>query len=178
MDLSRIEIKSINSDQSFEQLTQCLDHLVKMYRTLLEVVRKEKDILILSQIESLSENNRSKEAMLVKIRSLENQRIRCSKEYAQFVGADTERPRLLEIATLVEPAKADKLRNLHSVLDLLTKRVSEINKDNEVLVQSALQVVQGAMTNIRDTVSTKNTYVQAGKMKSSSSGGHLVKKQV
>lgn len=178
MDLSRIETKSLNAEQSFEQLTQCLDHLVKMYRALLEVVRKEKDILVLSQIESLSENNRSKEAMLVKIRSLENQRIRCSKEYAGMVGADTDRPRLLEMATLVDAQKAERLRNLHSVLDLLTKRVSEINKENEVLVKSALQVVQGAMTSIRDTVATKNTYEQAGKMKSSSTGGHLVKKQV
>ena len=58
-----------------EMLTVTLEDLIKVYRNLLETVRKEKDILVSTKLDELNENNRTKEAMLVKIRALEEQRL-------------------------------------------------------------------------------------------------------
>ena len=50
-----------------QKLIQTLEEQIKVYRHLLEVVRKEKDILISANLDDLNENNRAKEAMLLKI---------------------------------------------------------------------------------------------------------------
>ena len=58
-----------------DALVVVLEDQIRVYRHLLETVRKEKDILISANLDDLNENNRSKEAMLIKIRALEAQRL-------------------------------------------------------------------------------------------------------
>lgn len=165
-------------DQNYSQLVRCLDQLIKVYRSLLEVVRKEKQILIDSNVEGLSENNKAKEAMIIKIKSLETQRLRCAKDLALIIGVDPERPRLSDIAARFSGAEGEKLRNSQSVLELLIKRVSEINKENEVLVQSALRSITGAMQSIKETLQDKNIYQNKGKIQQAQAPGNLVRKEV
>src|SRR5690606_24250519 len=118
-----------------DQLTQVLDEQIKVYRHLLDVVRREKEILISANLDDLSENNKSKEAMLIKIRSLETDRIRLAQELAKSLNVDSEAPRLLELAKHLDEEPGDKLRSMHSVLELLLRRIQEFNQKNEVLVQ-------------------------------------------
>ncbi len=167
------------SEEIYSSLLECLDSLVKVYRSLLEIVRKEKDILVSSKLDDLNDNNKAKDAMLVRIRSLENTRMKVARDLAQAVGGDVDSPRLLDIAVRVDADRSQKLRNMHSVLDLLVRRVSEVNKQNEELVRSALSNITGAMEAIRDTLQEKSTYARKGAMApSKAEGGNLVRKQV
>jgi flagellar biosynthesis/type III secretory pathway chaperone len=170
----------LKKEELYTQLTDGLDHLVKVYRNLLDVVRKEKEILVSAKLDDLNENNKSKDTILVRIRSLENSRMKCARDLALVVGADVDAPRLLDIATFFEPERADKLRNMHSVLELLVRRVSEVNKQNEELVQSALKNITGAMEAIRDTLQPKPTYARQGSMvpQKSDAAGNLVRREV
>jgi flagellar biosynthesis/type III secretory pathway chaperone len=167
----------LKNKELISALVDTLDSLVKVYRSLLEVVRREKDILVSAKLDDLTENNKAKDAMLLRIRSLENNRQKLARDLAQVVGADVEQPRLLEIAAKLETQNADRLRNLHGVLDLLVKRVSEVNKSNEELVQAALRNITGAMDAIRDSVQEKPAYGRKGKMAGSATGGNLVRKE-
>lgn len=163
---------------ALNQLIQTLDEQIKVYRHLLEVVRKEKEILVSANLDDLSENNKSKEAMLLKVRSLETDRLSLAKQVSEGLGIDAQNPRLLEIAKYVAPEMADKLRNMHSVLELLLRRVQEHNKKNEVLVQSALANITGAMTNLKNVLEEKKTYKRKGDLgKSSNIAGQLVSKE-
>ena len=151
-------------DLLYTDLLDCLDQLVKVYRSLLDVVRREKEILVASKLDELNENNKAKDAMLVRIRSLENHRMKCARDLAEAVGADFEQPRLLDIANNCEAKWSDRLRNMHSVLELLIRRVAEVNKQNEELVQSALNNITGAMEAIRDGLRPKPVYGPRGNM--------------
>jgi flagellar biosynthesis/type III secretory pathway chaperone len=155
---------SIADDILYTDLLDCLENLVKVYRALLDVVRREKEILVASRLDELNENNKSKDAMLVRIRSLENQRMKCARDLAQSIGADVESPRLLDIANHSDVKWVDRLRNMHSVLELLIRRVSEVNKQNEELVQAALNNITGAMEAIRDGLKPKQTYGPKGNL--------------
>lgn len=154
---SEISANTPNNESLYTDLVECLENLVKVYRALLDVVRREKEILVVSKLDELNENNKSKDAILIRIRSLENQRMKSARDLAQAVGADIEQPRLLDIANRCEAAWSDRLRNLHSVLDLLVRRVAEVNKQNEELVQAALTNITGAMEAIRDGLKPKAT---------------------
>lgn len=170
---------SLNTQELFNSLAENLDQQVKVYRALLEVVRKERDVLVAAEIEQLNENNKAKEAILVKVRSLDVARIKYAHDLAQAVGADPNQPRLLDIAAKINLPDGDRLRVLHSTLELLVKRLSEINKGNETLVKAALQNVSGAIDSIKGTLQAKPTYGKKGALVTSPQNGeHLVSKDV
>jgi flagellar biosynthesis/type III secretory pathway chaperone len=161
-----------------DQLIQTLEEQVKVYRHLLEIVRKEKDILISANLDDLNENNRTKEAMLIKIRALEAERIKEAAQICQELQLTDGEPRLLDIAREIGGESADRLRSIHSVLELLLKRVQEYNQQNETLVQSALANITGAMNAIRGTLQDKGTYQRKGEVAQSGSvAGQLVSRE-
>lgn len=159
-------------------LLSTLEEQIKVYRHLLEVVRKEKDILMSANLDELNENNRAKEAMLIKIRALEVERARFAAEVHKSLGLTGEEPRLLEIARHLDTARADQLRNIHSVLDLLLRRVQEYNRQNETLVQSALTNITGAMNAIKGSLGEKATYQKKGEIEGHAAAGQLVSREV
>jgi len=164
--------------RSFEKLVSNLEAMVKQYRLLLDNVRKEKEVLINSDIQKLNESNARKEQILSEIKSLEITRIVCAKELAHIIGANFSDPRLLEIAQKMGGAEGDKLRTIHSTLELLTKRVVEINKDNAIYAESALGTVNSAMQNIKESLMGQKTYQKKGNYQQGfDKSGHLVSKE-
>lgn len=164
--------------KSFDKLVTNLDEMTKQYRLLLECVRKEKDLLIQSDIESLNQSNATKEQILTKIKSIEALRINYAAELAQVVGASVTEPRLLEIAQKIGGAEADKLRSVHSALELLTKRLIDFNKENATYAESALNTVSSAMDNIKDSLMGSKTYQKKGTYQQGhDKSGHLVSKE-
>ena len=168
----------MHNEALYTELNDTLENLVKVYRSLLDTVRREKEILVASKLDELNENNRTKDTILVRIRSIENSRMKCARDLAAHIGADIEQPRLLDIATHAASEWQDRLRNMHSVLELLIRRVSEVNKQNEELVQAALATITGAMDEIRDGLKPKTTYARQGQIANAKTeGGNLVRKE-
>lgn len=153
-----------SQEKSYGKLIHSLEDLTKLYRSLLDLVRKEKDLLVAADIPKLEESNLAKESMLYKIRTIDGARERYAKEFAALLGGDTAQPRLLELARLTQGTEGDRLRSMHATLDLLVKRTSDLNRENEIYAQGALNTLNGAMNDIRDTLAGKKTYARQGKM--------------
>lgn len=163
---------------AFDKMVTNLDEMLKHYRQLLDLVRKEKDLLITSNIEQLNENNSVKEQVIIKIKALDALRMTYASELAHAVSADGVQPRLLEIAQKMGGAEGEKLRTLHAALELVIKRLSEINKGNVVFAESALKTVGSALENFKEALVGQKTYQQKGKYKQGSdTSGHLVKRE-
>ena len=164
--------------RSFDKLITNLEEITKQYRLLLDCVRKEKEFLVQSNIDMLNESNNVKDQILAKIRTIENQRILSAGELAGHVGANTEEPRLLEIAQKIGGPEGDRLRTIHSTLELLVKRLVDINKDNAVYAETALIVVNSAMDNIKESLMGQKTYQKKGSYQQGyDKSGHLVSKE-
>ena len=71
--------------ESYKALETVLEDEVKIYRTLLDLVRREKEVLISAKIDDLNENNKSKELVIIKLKGLERIREKTAKEMAQKV---------------------------------------------------------------------------------------------
>lgn len=158
------ESREQRSETAYKKLATNLDEMTKSYRSLLDLIRKEKDFLIQSEVKKLAENNELKENMLIKIKTLDGARERYAKELADLVGADAEAPRLLDLAQKMNGPKGDNLRTVHATLELLVRRATEINRENEVYANSALKSLDGSLSNIKDTLVGKNTYERKGKL--------------
>lgn len=166
-----------NVQEVVTTLVSVLEEQIRVYRHLLESVRKEREILISANLDDLNENNRTKEAMLIKIREHEVQRLTASHEVCRLLGLVDEHPRLLEMARHLDNESADKLRNIHSVLELLLRRVQEHNKQNEALVHAALTNITGAMNAIKGTLAEKPTYQKKGEVEGHTNAGQLVSRE-
>lgn len=163
----------------FEKLVHNLEDMTKLYRVLLDAVRKEKDLLVKTDVEKLNDNNFLKEQTLFKIRSLDGLRVNYAGELAQVVGADHKEPRLLELAQKMGGAEGDRLRTLHSALEIITKRLVELNRENAIYAESALKNVHSAMENIKDTfMGGQKTYQKKGTYNPGyDKAGHLVRRE-
>lgn len=165
-------------NKNYNLLTNVLEKEVKVYRSLLDIVRKEREILVSTNLDDLSENNKTKEALLIRLRSLETQRIRSATEVSKALKLDPENPRLLDIAVELDSEEGERLRNLHSVLDLLLKRIHELNKNNESLVNSALKNITGALKAIKNTLDENPTYQKKSvKVEGKAQSGQLVSRE-
>jgi len=162
---------------AYEKMIANLDDMLKNYRQLLDLVRKEKDLLITSNIDQLNENNNTKEQVIIKIKALDATRINYASELAHFVQADTAQPRLLEIAQKMGGAEGEKLRTMHAALEMVIKRLSEINKGNVIFAESALKTVNSALENFKEALTPQKTYQQKGKYKQGTQTGHMVKRE-
>ncbi len=168
-----------SQEKSYQKLVQNLDELTKLYRQLLDLVRKEKDFLIAADIEKIDSINLEKENLLAKIRSQDSARDRYAKEFANLIGADTQNPRLLDFAKILQGTEAEKkLRTMHSMLEMLVGRVVAFNKENQTYAESALRTINGAMTNVKETLVGKNTYARKGQMEyGPHKAGNFVKRE-
>lgn len=150
-------------DRAYQKLIANLEDLTKLYRQLLDIVRKEKEILLAANLDELNANNQGKEALLMKLRMVDVLRVKHAEELAAMVGADKQNPRLLEIAQKMGGPEGDRLRSLHSALEMVIQRMMEINRENEEYARSALDTLQGALGEIKDTLGgNKKIYAKKG----------------
>jgi hypothetical protein len=166
-------------EKHHQKLVLILDDLTKNYRALLEIVRKEKECLVHAEIEELSKSNKEKEILLHRLKSMDVQRDRCARELAHLLGANDQNPRLLELALKCEGQFGNKLRTSHATLELLIKRITELNKENEIFAKSALDHLNGAMNNIKDSLAGAKGYEKRGRStRGFENSGNIVRKEI
>ena len=64
----------MSSISFYDQLVINLEEIIKAHRSLLLVVRSEKEILVAANLDDLNENNKLKEDVLINIKKLEQSR--------------------------------------------------------------------------------------------------------
>ncbi len=161
----------------FEKLMHNLDELTKNYRQLLDVVRSEKEILRESNIEKLNAVNASKDQLITQIKSLDALRGNYATELAHHVGADTTQPRLLELAVKMNGPEGDKLRTMHSTLELLLKRLVDINRENAESAQRALHNVNKSLDSFKENLSGPKNYTRNQIKSTADKSGKLVSRE-
>ena len=166
------------STKAYKNLADVLEDEIKVYRAMLDLVRREKDVLISANITELEECNQAKETMVLKVRGLERIREKAARELGGILGVTSENPRLLDLASKMLDPESSKLRSIHSTLDLLVKRIKDLNSANEELIQSSLKAVNGALGAIKQTLQPKTTYAASGEVKQNEVAGHFVSKEV
>lgn len=161
-----------------KSLIETLENLIKHYRLLLELVRKEKDLLIAAQIEELNTSNQIKESMLNKVKSIDSQREKFAKVLANKYKLEESSIRLLELAKKADPKTAGTLVSLHKTLEMLIAEIQEQNKENELYTQGALKVLNGALENLKETLQGKKNYARKGQMSEGpEKAGNLVSRE-
>lgn len=159
-----------------QELVLKLDELTRLYQNLHELLVRERKHLIDANVNELAESNRTKEALLQKIKQVDHERELISQATAQRVGA--QEPRLLAIAEKLPNDKKNQFKSIHEALSLLLSRVAEINRENETYTDSALRNVDGAISELKDLFAGKSVYGKKGQVGTGpEKSGNLVRRE-
>lgn len=162
----------------YKKLTETLEEMTKIYRQLLDVVRKEKDFLIKVDLIEIDKARITKEELIGKSRIADMLREKYAHELGSLLGLSSARPRLMELAAQMPLKEGDALRQMHSGLEMVIKRLQELNRENETYTQSALKTLNGALGNIKETLAGKSTYERKGQYKTGPEvSGNFVSKE-
>ena len=96
-----------------------------------------------------------------------------------MIKLESAAPRLLEIAEVLKGTKeSDQLRQYQNTLALLFERLKNQNLQNETFAKSALKTVNGALDEVKETLSGKKTYQKGGQYKAGpEQAGNFVSKE-
>ncbi|MBI5741911.1 MAG: flagellar protein FlgN [Nitrospirae bacterium] len=112
-----------------------LEEQINAYRILLDLLEKERGYLVDINAGKIEEISKEKDTVVMRLRLLEEERIRLMKKFAEDKGAPTA-VNLEELARQTGDTAFSELRS--SMLSLL-QRIDEMNKFNGVLLDRSIK---------------------------------------
>ena len=83
--------------KAYTELIQSLDQLVTVYRHLLDIVRKENEVLVAASLAEVPEINQAKEKLVHKVRELDSQWQTSATHIAAQLKLENKQPTLLDL---------------------------------------------------------------------------------
>ena len=111
--------------KAYKDLVQSLDHLVKVYRHLLDIVRKENEVLTAADMNEIPVINEAKERLVYKVKELESQWQGAANTLGHQLKIKNEQPTLLELSRYFSGDERVKLEQVRSVLTMLVGGIDE-----------------------------------------------------
>lgn len=124
-----------------DSIKSILSEQVAGYRTLLEVLRKERECLIHIDPSGVETLSKEKDTIVLKLKLLEEERIRLVRAFAKNLAID-ERSALENLADVTGD---NEFRQLRLQLISLLQGIMELNDFNRVLIERSSIVIKNAL---------------------------------
>lgn len=145
------------------QFYDCLSQLVTSHRQLLDLVRREKEVLVSANLEAIQKVVLEKEVLVTSIHQLEQERKQFIERLARTWNKPIEELNLemiiLEVQALSRDL-AEKFRSVWNALKVLLNRILSQNSENRALVENSLshlrQMRQNTLSELEQFSKTYN----------------------
>ena len=144
-----------------EELITTLDQENEIYESLIPVNEKKTKIIINNDLEALQEITETEQEIIQKISALEAKR----QEVIINIGTVINRnPGTLTLKNLIrllekQPKEQERLSIIHDKLQKTVHRLTEINHQNQSLIEQSLEMIEFNMNFIQSTrMSPGNNY--------------------
>jgi hypothetical protein len=139
-----------------KNIKNILSEQVDGYRTLMEVLRREREYLVHFNAAGVEALSKEKDTVVLQLRLLEEERIRLVRAFA----ADRKLDEDLSLQRLVEITGDEAFQKLRLQLISLLQGIVELNEFNRVLIERSSGVVKNALqflSSLGVNLNTKNT---------------------
>ncbi len=165
-----------------QDLYAVLQKLLGLHRQLLETIRHERQALISANTGNIQEAAHAKQALIETIRQQEVERLKITGALAIAWKRPLRELTLSNVIIIVQEKDqktAEQLRSVYSALTLLIQRITDQNRDNQVLVEKSLEHVHSMKKNVLgESVPRSNTYSAKGQRSAPQSGARLISQEV
>lgn len=125
-----------------ESIKSILTEQVIGYRTLLEILRRERECLIHFDPAGVEILSKEKDTVVLKLRLLEEERIRLVRSFASDHATNEQSA----LQKLIEVSGDDSFQQLRLQLISLLQGIQELNEFNRVLIERSSSVVKNALS--------------------------------
>lgn len=144
-----------------EELITTLNQENEIYESLIPINEKKTKIIINNDLEALQEITKTEQEIVQKVTALETKR----QEVIINIGTVINRkPETLTLKSLIEllskqPQEQEQLSIIHDKLQKTVHRLTEINHQNQSLIEQSLEMIEFNMNFIQSTrMSPGNNY--------------------
>lgn len=160
-----------------KDLLGVLDTLVEIYEEFSKIVESERVCLLESNVEQLSEVNKSKDILITKARQQERLRVALMAKLTKDAGLEAPVIRLSDLEGKIPAADLASIRDRQGRLKDLVSFVIDRNRTNEILAQNALKTIRGAMKTLKDELGEGSVYKREGAVSAPVASGQLVSRE-
>jgi flagellar biosynthesis/type III secretory pathway chaperone len=121
-----------------DRIKDILGEQIKGYRTLLEVLQRERECLVHLNPEGVETLAKEKDTIMLKLRLLEEERVRLVRSFAEETGSTGD----MTLQRLHEMTGDAAYSRLRSQLISLVQAISELNEFNKILIERSSNFVR------------------------------------
>jgi flagellar biosynthesis/type III secretory pathway chaperone len=168
----------MNMDAILDQLLRVLNQEIELYRLMLAVIDKEKDAVIRSSLEPLTEAGVEKENILKKLRTVEEQRSLLVRRLSEVLGYPVRDLTLSMITQNVDEPFAGRLKQVSTDLSTLLDTLRDANHRNQRLFEHSLELLRGSFNLLSDLKASNTVYYRTGNIQSTKPTGQWVSNDI
>jgi len=161
-------------DSLLTDFLNLLEEEIALYRGLLLVLQKEKRAVVYSNLNELNESGKEKESLILKIRILEEQRLRFLEKLADSRGYPSQDFTLIQLSQLAEEPYSTRFKNCHSKFLALIQSIREINQINKALLMHSQELVRGSLALLNNFMASSPVYHRTGKIQAGDQSGKVL----
>lgn len=163
-----------SADALWADLVAVLEDLIREHQQLLDVLQREKRLMVEGDVDALLPSLTDKEKILERVRAIERRRRELVDALASRAGRPADTASLTRLAALAPEPYAEALRSCHARLEALAASMVELNQLNGVLVDRILTRVTSLLALIRHVVVDAPLYQSSGLPQDAPPGGRTL----
>lgn len=146
-----------------EELTEVLEQEYKIYRDLLPIAESKTKVIIKNDLEALQNITEQEHQVIDQINALETKRAQVIFNIGTVLNQKPEELTLSKVIDLLtqQPKEQEKLNEVHKSLKQIIQRLTEVNYQNQSLIEESLEMIEFNMNLIQSTrMSPGNNYTK------------------
>lgn len=134
-----------------ENLVDALDRECALYERLLELSAKKTPVIVDRDLKMLSKITEDEQIVVSLINAVDKEREMAMKDIEGVLGEKGKNLKLMELIMMLDkrPSEQRKLAIIRDKLREVSKNVQRVNDQNQVLLQSSLEMIQYEMNIIQ-----------------------------
>jgi flagellar biosynthesis/type III secretory pathway chaperone len=165
-------------DFMINQLLGVLEGESELYRSMLTVIGKESKATVRSDLNALTKAGEEKENILLKLRLIEEQRIRLVREMAEALGYPPRDFTITMISQLVGEPFAGRLSQAGTDLSTVLNTVKDANHRNKQLFEHSLELLRGSFNLLSELTRSDMVYYRTGNIQRTYQTGKCVNGEI
>ena len=168
----------MNSASHLEQLIKLLKQETEIYRCMLDVVDREKEAAVRSNLDALRQTAVEKENLISQIHQKEGLRRQTVLDLAVTLGIADRDLTLTRISHEVDEPFAGRLRRVSEHFAAVLKKLQTANERNKLIVEHSLALLRGSFNLLNGLVAPGTVYYRTGNIQCSKSTGKCVRSEI
>ncbi len=168
----------MNTASKLEQLIGLFNQETELYRSMQDIVDRERAAAVRSDVDALQATARDKEHLISDLQRKEAMRHQIVADLAIEFGISGQDVTLTSISQAANEPYAGRLKRVKTNFLNVIKSLQTANEHNRQLVEHSLALLRGSFNLLNDLVAPGTVYHRTGNIRNSKSTGNCISSEI